>query len=204
MDRRLICRSWPWWAKFPRTGGSYGQIARLIGRERNARLVGRVLKQHQCTATIPLPPCGGPRRASGTHWPEQGFPAAGRHFGTRTMWTSNSYAIPAPDRCWEDTLASIAHQRQPSREAAPAALELARRAGGRGHRVRNRPGQQDQHLLQCLRRAKKTNRCVHDDTVSKVAEVQQADARSDRLPGVLRLPRRRHHLLMDRLFFSTP
>lgn len=32
---------------------SYGQVARLIGRERNARLVGRVLSMAQCYGSYP-------------------------------------------------------------------------------------------------------------------------------------------------------
>jgi len=33
---------------------SYGEIARLIGREKNARLVGKVLSMPRCTATTPV------------------------------------------------------------------------------------------------------------------------------------------------------
>ena len=41
---------------------TYGQIARLIGREKNARLVGKVLSQAEYYRLLPLPPGGKPCR----------------------------------------------------------------------------------------------------------------------------------------------
>jgi len=41
---------------------TYGQIARLTGRDRNARLVGRILGMSEFLRELSLPPCGEPRR----------------------------------------------------------------------------------------------------------------------------------------------
>ncbi len=50
---------------------SYGQIARLIGRDNNARLVGNVLQPCRAVRQLPLPPRSQPRRPPRPNWPEQ-------------------------------------------------------------------------------------------------------------------------------------
>ena len=52
---------------------SYGQIARLIGRERNARLVGRVLSSAELYGDYPCHRVVGHDGRLAPHWPEQGF-----------------------------------------------------------------------------------------------------------------------------------
>lgn len=45
---------------------TYGQIARLIGREKNARLVGKILSRAGFYGDYPVPPGGEPRGADGS------------------------------------------------------------------------------------------------------------------------------------------
>ena len=52
---------------------TYGQIARLIGRERNARLVGRVLSSAELYGDYPCHRVVGHDGRLAPHWPEQGF-----------------------------------------------------------------------------------------------------------------------------------
>ena len=51
---------------------TYGQIARLIGRERNARLVGRVLAQAQYYGDYPCHRVVNHQGRTAPGWPEQG------------------------------------------------------------------------------------------------------------------------------------
>lgn len=49
---------------------TYGQIACLIGREKNARLVGKVLSRAEYYGSFPVTG-GKPRGKAGAGWPEQ-------------------------------------------------------------------------------------------------------------------------------------
>lgn len=51
---------------------TYGQIARLIGREKNARLVGRVLAQAQYYGDYPCHRVVNHQGRTAPGWPEQG------------------------------------------------------------------------------------------------------------------------------------
>lgn len=50
---------------------TYGQIARLIGREKNARLVGRVLRMAQCYGDYPCHRVVNHAGRTAPGWPEQ-------------------------------------------------------------------------------------------------------------------------------------
>ena len=52
---------------------SYGQIAALIGRERNARLVGKVLSRAELYGAYPCHRVVNHAGRLAPHWPEQGF-----------------------------------------------------------------------------------------------------------------------------------
>lgn len=55
---------------------TYGQIARLAGRERNARLVGRILSQAEYYGKYPCHRVVNHAGRLVPGWPEQGDPAA--------------------------------------------------------------------------------------------------------------------------------
>ena len=52
---------------------SYGEIARLIGREKNARLVGKVLSNAALYGDYPCHRVVNRAGRTAPHWPEQGF-----------------------------------------------------------------------------------------------------------------------------------
>ena len=57
---------------------SYGQIARLIGRDKNARLVGRVLRHASLYGSYPCHRVGKPHRAHRARLARPAPPAGGR------------------------------------------------------------------------------------------------------------------------------
>ena len=74
MDERLIYEILAVVGEIPEGQvASYGQIARLIGRERNARLVGRVLSSAELYGDYPCHRVVGHGGRLAPHWPEQGF-----------------------------------------------------------------------------------------------------------------------------------
>lgn len=74
MDERLIYEILAVVGEIPEGQvASYGQIARLIGRERNARLVGRVLSSAGLYGDYPCHRVVGHDGHLAPHWPEQSF-----------------------------------------------------------------------------------------------------------------------------------
>lgn len=74
MDERLIYEILAVVGEIPEGQvASYGQIARLIGREQNARLVGRVLSSAELYGDYPCHRVVGHGGRLAPHWPEQGF-----------------------------------------------------------------------------------------------------------------------------------
>ena len=72
MDERLIYEILAVVGEIPEGQvASYGQIARLIGRERNARLVGRVLSSAGLYGDYPCHRVVGHDGRLAPHWPEQ-------------------------------------------------------------------------------------------------------------------------------------
>lgn len=60
---------------------SYGQIARLIGRDKNSRLVGKVLSMAEYYGRYPCHPGGEPRRANSSGLEGAETPSGGRGSG---------------------------------------------------------------------------------------------------------------------------
>ena len=72
MDERLVYEILSAVAEIPAGRvASYGQIARLIGRDRNARLVGRVLSLAECYGAYPCHRVVNHAGRLAPHFPEQ-------------------------------------------------------------------------------------------------------------------------------------